>query len=86
MLSKLPTWLRASIITSVQTFVATFTVTLVGVLNDTIEWVQGGSPPELDVPTKAVVAALIAAVSGVVTAVHRAWRPPEDTYPEPPTA
>jgi hypothetical protein len=85
MLANLPTWLRAAVITSVQAFVGTFLVTLLGLLGDIQEWVEDSTNPvDLGVPAKAIGSAVVALAVGVVTAVFRAVKPVENSYPEPP--
>jgi hypothetical protein len=76
----MPNYVKAALITAVQTFVASTLVTLLGVLSAVQGWVGGGEPPDLTAPAKVVVSALVAAVAGVVTAIYRAAKPPETTY------
>lgn len=85
-MASLPSWLRAAVITSVQTFVGTFLVTLLGLLGQVQEWVGGGEPPDLTAPAKALASAFVALAVGVVTAVYRKLNPPEDTYAPTPGA
>lgn len=85
MLSSLPTWLRAAVITSGQTFVGSFLVLLLGLLGDVQDWLDGGAAPSLDVAAKALVSLLVAFGTGVITAGYRAVRPVQNTYPELPT-
>ncbi len=75
-MNRIPTWLRAALITSGQAVaaagVATFGFALVdGVQGDPVDWVATLG----DFRT-----AVAAAVLPLVVAVHRAFRPPEQTY------
>jgi hypothetical protein len=84
MLQNLPTWLRAAVITGFQTFLGSFLVLLIGLLSEVQDWVDGGAAPNLEFAAKAIVSLVIAFVTGTLTALYRAVRPVENTYPEPP--
>lgn len=78
----MPSWLKAALITSVQTFVASVLVTLLGLLAAVQEWIGGGDAPDWSNAAKVVGSALVAAAAGVITAVQRYFKPPEETYNE----
>lgn len=80
----MPNWLRAALITAAQSFAGTVLVGLLGVLDAVNQWAQGGDPPDLSTFSKIVAGAATAAAAGVVTAVVRAIKPPEQTYHQPP--
>lgn len=85
MLSKLPTWLRAAIITGLQTLAGAVLLIILNLLVDIQSWVSDRSNPvDFSTPAALAGAALLAFVVGVVTAVYRGLRPVENTYPEPP--
>lgn len=77
----MPSWLRAALITSVQTFLATALVTLLGLLGEIQEWINDSTDePDWSNAAKLVGSAFVAAVSGLITAVWRYLRPPEEDY------
>lgn len=85
MLKALPTWLRAAVITAGQTAVAALLLVLLDVLFDVQDWVEDPTNPvDLSGAATAAGVVVITFLSGVVTAVVRAVKPPENTYPEPP--
>lgn len=85
MLKRLPTWLRAAVISGVQALVAALAVIVLALLVDVQAWLSDPTDPvNFSGQAAAAGAALIAFVQGVVVAIHRAARPPENTYPEPP--
>lgn len=84
MLHRLPTWLRAALITGAQSFAGTVAVGLLGVLDAFNAWAQTGDPVDLSVFAKLVAGAATAAAAGVITAVVRYFKPVENTYPEAP--
>ncbi len=81
-MKNLPPAIRAAVITSVQTFVGTALVTLLGILGAVQDWVGGGDPPDLTAPAKVVASAAVAVVVGVVTALYRTVKPPAESYPD----
>lgn len=86
MLSNIPPWLRAAIITSLQALVGSLLVIALSLVVDVNSWLSDPTNPvNLSGPAKLALAALMTAVTGVVTAIYRAWRPPQNTYPEMPT-
>lgn len=82
----MPSYLKAALITAAQTFIAATLATLLGLLGAVQDWVGGGAPPDITAPAKVVMSALVAAVAGIVTAVWRAMKPPEQDYPDQPAA
>lgn len=85
MLSNLPTWLCAAVISAAQAAAAAVLVVVLSLLVDVKAWVEDPADPiEFRNHATAVFAALMAFAQAVVVAVHRAVRPPENTYPEPP--
>lgn len=75
--------LKAAGITSAQSFVALFTVTVLGVLGEVVEWASssGAEPlPGLSVLGYGFVAALGSAAIGFVTFIHRLVKDPAGTY------
>jgi hypothetical protein len=85
MLQRLPTWLRAAIITSGQAVIGSIVVIFVGMLTDIQDWVGDPTNP-VDFPAygAALGGLLVSFVIGLVTAVHRYFAPAPNTYPEPP--
>jgi hypothetical protein len=81
-----PDWLRAASRTAVQTFVAVFGLSLVGWLADVGAWAGSseGTFPSISPLGKAVVAALVAASSGLVSALMNVFGKRSATYPTPP--
>jgi hypothetical protein len=85
MLANLPTWLRAAVITGTQAAVASLTLWLLDVIADVQGWVSDPTNPvDISGAGKALVSILFTAVTFIVTAVYRAWKPVENSYPEPP--
>jgi len=85
-------WLRAAYRTAFQTFVGMFGLSLLGWLSQVAEWAgstaSGADFPSVSPLGKAVVAAMVAASSGVVAAVMKALGKDGPTYatPTPPPA
>lgn len=84
MLKSLPTWLRAAVITSIQTFVAATLVGFINLFGEVQSWVDDGVAPDFSIFARTVASAAIAAAVGVITAVYRVLRPVENAYPEQP--
>lgn len=84
MLKTLPTWLRAAVITSIQTFIAATLVGFINLFGEVQSWVDDGVVPDFSIFARTVASAAIAAAVGVVTAVYRVLRPVENAYPEQP--
>jgi hypothetical protein len=83
MLAKLPPWLRAAVITSGQTLVASLCIVVLALLLDLQDWVSDPTNPvDLSGAATAAVVAIVTFASGVVTAVWRALNPPAVTYPD----
>lgn len=81
----MPTWLKAALITSAQTFLASAFVTLTGLLAEIQDWINDGVEPHWSNAAKLLGSAAAAAASGVITGIWRALKPPEETYsPQPP--
>lgn len=76
----MPTWLKAALITAVQSFAGTVLIALLGVLDQVREWTESGNPPDLSAFGSVVVGAATAAAAGLITAVSRAIKPPEQSY------
>lgn len=76
-MTKLPSWLRAALITAGQMVAATALVTLVNIMGDVsadrpVDWLGAAR----DIRDQGLAAATL-----VVVVLHRAIRPPEATYP-----
>lgn len=71
----------AAVRTAVQTTVAGLLLIVVGLLVDVQVWVTGGPSPDLAQLRVAVVLAVLAPATALVTAVHRRMRPPAADYP-----
>lgn len=85
MLLKLPTWLRAAIITAIQAALGAFLLWLIDLGADVQDWVSDSSNPvDISGSGRALLGLLIGLCTGVVTGVYRAIRPVENDYPEPP--
>lgn len=85
MLSKLPTWLRAAVITGLQTVAGAILLIVLNLALDIQGWVSDReNPVDFSTPAALGGAAVMAFVVGLVTAVYRAVRPVENAYPEPP--
>lgn len=84
MLMKLPTWLRASLITAFQSFIGALIAFVLSLLKGAMEWVEDGTVPDWSIGTKVFASAVLAIVIGLVTAAYRLARPVENTYPEAP--
>lgn len=78
----MPSWLKAALITAAQAFFASAFVTLTGLLGQVQEWLDNGAEPDWSSAAKLLGSALVAAVAGLLTAVHRGLKPPEQTYTE----
>jgi hypothetical protein len=86
MLSRIPPWLRAAIITGLQTLVGSLLLIVLSLILDVNDWLSDPTNPvDLSGPAKLALAAVVTFVSFIVTAVYRAIRPPQNTYPEAPT-
>lgn len=86
MLRRIPPWLRAAIITSAQVAAGYLLLIVLNLLFDISAWLSDPTNPvDLSTPAKLAVGVLITFITGVVTAVYRAIRPPQNTYPEMPT-
>jgi hypothetical protein len=86
MLSRIPPWLRAAIITGGQALLASLGLILVSLIADVNGWLSDPTNPvDISGPAKLAIAALFTFTTFLLTAVFRAWRPPQNTYPEPPT-
>lgn len=83
-----PDWLRAAWRTAGQTFLGMFGLSLLGWLSDVASWAGSseGSFPSVSPLGKAVVAAMVAASSGVVAALMKAFGKSGPAYPTPPPA
>lgn len=79
-MDKLPTWLRAAVITGAQTFVGTVLALFLAVIPDLLGWVNGGAIPDLATYAKLLAGAVAAFVTGVLTAVYRKVKPIETSY------
>jgi len=79
-------WLRAAYRTAFQTFLGMFGLSLLGWLADVSEWAGDttGDFPSVSPLGKAVVAAMVAASSGVVAAVMKALGSNGPSYTPPP--
>ena len=78
---KLPSWLRAAIVTGWSTFVAAVALPLLGFIDDLQVWIAGnGEPPNVSQLGRLLAAAVLAFVAGVVNAVFRYFRPAETAY------
>lgn len=80
--SRLSNATKAALNSVWQTFVATFSVTLLGFLADVAKWADAGETkfPSLTPIAKAAVSAAAAAAAGFVTFVYRKFRDPSKTY------
>lgn len=86
MLARIPPWLRAALITSGQAAIGSLLLVLLSLVADVNDWLADPTNPvDLSGPAKLVMAAALTFVTGVVTAVYRYLRPPQNTYPEGPT-
>lgn len=80
---KLPTWLRAALITGGQTLAAAVLVVLLDLLFDVQDWVRDPTNPvDLSGAATAVLIALVTFLAGLVTAIYRYVRPVERSYPD----
>lgn len=86
MLARIPPWLRAALITGGQALIGSLLLILVSLAADVNDWLSDPTNPvDISGPAKLAMAAAITFVTFLVTAVYRAIRPPQNTYPEPPT-
>lgn len=76
----MPSWLKAALITTAQTFLASAFITLTGLLGEIQDWINDGAEPDWSSTAKLLGSAAIAAASGLVTAAWRALKPPEADY------
>lgn len=79
---KLPTWLRAAVITSAQAFAGTVLALFLAVVPELLGWVNGGTIPDLATYAKLLAGATAAFVTGVLTAIYRKLKPIEQSYPD----
>ncbi len=79
-MNRLPTWLRAAINTSWQTFLGAFALLLLAALGDAQDWLDTGAAVDVAFYGKALLSLVIAFVAGVITAVFRRVRPAEQAY------
>lgn len=85
MLQSLPTWLRAAVISGAQALGASLLVIVLATLVDVQAWLSDPTDPiEFSGQAAAAGAAIVAFAQGITVAIHRALRPVENTYPEPP--
>jgi hypothetical protein len=84
--SRWPDWLRAAYRTAGQTFLGMFGLSLLGWLADVSSWAGSteGTFPSVSPLGKAVVAAMVAASSGVVAALMKAFGKEGPAYPTTP--
>lgn len=85
MLMRLPTWLRAAIITAAQVLAAAVLAVVLDVLRLLTVWAFGGDPPALDdlrAAALAIVGAILVFLTAVVTAIYRRIRPLAASYPD----
>lgn len=86
---RLPSWLRAAINSTWQTFIATIALPVVRWLGQLQAWIEGTAAlPSGELLGRVIGGAGVAALAGIVTAIFRRWRPAESAYnePDPPTA
>jgi hypothetical protein len=81
-MTRLPTWLRAAIITSAQAFAGTVLALFLAVVPELLGWINGGTIPDLATYAKLLAGAVAAFVTGVVTAIYRKLKPIEQSYPD----
>lgn len=68
--NRLPDPLKSGVRTLLWTFIAAFSLTLVGWLQSVMEWMtNGGNVPSISVLGKAIASAFVAFVSGVISLV-----------------
>jgi hypothetical protein len=80
----MPSWLKAALISSVQAFIATLLITSLGLLVQVQHWIDDSTQvPDWNGAARVLGAAFVAAVMGVVVAIHRAVKPPEADYSGP---
>lgn len=83
---KLPDAWKAAINTAWQSAVGAFLLSLLGFLHDVQEWAGGAAEfPSVTPLGKAVMAALVGAVAGLITVVHRSIKA-GPVYPGTPPA
>lgn len=86
MLLKLPTWLRAAIITAVQALAGAALLWLIDLAADVQDWISDpANPVDISGAGRALIGLLIGLCTGIVTGVYRALRPVQNDYPELPT-
>lgn len=80
---RLPTWLRAAIITGLQALAGVVLLILADLLFDVQDWVADPTNPvDFSGPAKLVFAAVVSFLTGVVTAVYRYLHPVAKSYPD----
>jgi hypothetical protein len=85
MLQRLPTWLRATVITSGQSLIGGVLAVVVSLLFDVQQWISDPTNRvDISGAGTAFVLLLFTFCTAVVTAIQRRLQPPENTYPEPP--
>lgn len=76
LLNRLPSWLRALVITSVQTFIAGVLLTILTVMNQ----LSNDDPINGTAVVRDVRVLALAALIPLVTGLHRKVSPPEQSY------
>lgn len=78
---RLPSWLRAAINTTWQTFLATVIGPLLSWLGRLQAWIEGTSElPSAQLLGRVLAGAAVAALAGLITAMYRRVRPAEAAY------